>query len=574
MEVGDKMKIQHNISALNTHRNLNFNNTNANKALEKLSSGYKINRAGDDAAGLAISEKMRGQIRGLNMASKNAQDGISLIQTAEGAMHEVHALLRRGRELAVQAANDTNVDQDREAIQKEIDQIKDEVNRIGTDTEFNTQKLLQGKATGVAQASSSDLANFTAELKGYMLETAEKLVKDGYGLELTTPKDITVTFEAKDNGNTLAWVSSWVGNDGIAVKWEMTFDTMDVLGGSMSKDAIEGTVAHEMTHAIMSASGINWDNAKNPKWFKEGSAEYLTGGDNRARVDIAINGLQNVLNLVDTTSSADQGTSAFYSASYLATSYLDNLLLTKSSNAVDLGDVLQQMTDGTSSLESAVNSVLTTAGVTGYTFSMSSFIADFKGADGFAFVSGLDLTEADGNGSVLNRKLGTSITDANLMNDTIANPLNETNGFKYKFDRTDSIIANNVDAIVLHIGANAGQNITVELPNISEEALGIQSANVTTQQDANDTIRSFDEGIRRVSDTRSYLGAIQNRLEHTINNLGATAENLTAAESRIRDTDMASEMMNFTKQNILMQAAQSMLAQANQQPQGVLQLLS
>lgn len=120
MEVGEMMRIQHNISALNTHRNLNFSNANANKALEKLSSGYKINRAGDDAAGLAISEKMRGQIRGLNMASKNAQDGISLIQTAEGAMNEVHALLQRGRELAVQAANDTNVKQDREAIQKEI----------------------------------------------------------------------------------------------------------------------------------------------------------------------------------------------------------------------------------------------------------------------------------------------------------------------------------------------------------------------------------------------------------------------------------------------------------------------
>ncbi|WP_019153839.1 flagellin N-terminal helical domain-containing protein [Robertmurraya massiliosenegalensis] len=269
------MRIQHNISALNTHRQLGFNNTQAGKNLEKLSSGYRINRAGDDAAGLAISEKMRGQIRGLEMASKNAQDSISLVQTAEGALTETHAILQRMRELAVQASNDTNVTADRTAIKSEIDALASEITRIAENTEFNTQKLLDG---------------------------------------------------------------------------------------------------------------------------------------------------------------------------------------------------------------------------------------DFS-------------------------------------------------------DKT------------FHIGANSGQSITLSISNMDASTLGVDGLDLETQSGANSAIDTINTAIETVSTQRSKLGAVQNRLEHTINNLGATSENLTAAESRIRDVDMAKEMMGFTKNNILMQAAQSMLAQANQQPQGVLQLL-
>lgn len=270
-----QMRIQHNISALNTHRNLTFNNAQASKNLEKLSSGYKVNRAGDDAAGLAISEKMRGQIRGLDMATKNAQDSISLIQTAEGALNETHSILQRMRELAVQSANDTNVSADRGHLQKEIDALATEITRISTDTEFNTQKLLTGS---------------------------------------------------------------------------------------------------------------------------------------------------------------------------------------------------------------------------------------FKGK-------------------------------------------------------------------VFHIGANSSQNLKLTIANMGAKSLGVASVSIKTQSGADKSIKTINDALEKVSTERSKLGAVQNRLEHTINNLGATSENLTAAESRIRDTDMAKEMMGFTKNNILMQAAQSMLAQANQQPQGVLQLL-
>jgi len=269
------MRIQHNIAALNAHRQLGGNNTAVGKSLEKLSSGYKVNRAGDDAAGLAISEKMRGQIRGLDMATKNAQDSISLIQTAEGALNETHSILQRMRELAVQSANDTNVTSDRGDLQKEINALSEEITRIANNTEFNTQKLLNGS------------------------------------------------------------------------------------------------------------------------------------------------------------------------------------------------------------------------------FATKAF----------------------------------------------------------------------------HIGANEGQNINLSIASMSAGAIGVSGLSISSQTAADTAITTINNALTTVSATRSDLGAVQNRLEHTINNLGATSENLTAAESRIRDTDMAKEMMGFTKNNILMQAAQSMLAQANQQPQGVLQLL-
>jgi flagellin len=269
------MRINHNISAYNTHRQLTFNNTNASKNIERLSSGYRINRAGDDAAGLAISEKMRGQIRGLEQATRNAQDGISLIQTAEGALNETHSIVQRMRELAVQAANDTNTGTDRANLQAEVAELINEIDRIATNTEFNTQQLLNGGFTGK----------------------------------------------------------------------------------------------------------------------------------------------------------------------------------------------------------------------------------------------------------------------------------------------------------VFHIGANAGQKITLDINDMSAAALKIDAIDISTQGGADAAITALDGALKSVSDERAKLGAVQNRLEHTINNLGASAENLTAAESRIRDVDMAKEMMEFTKNNILTQAAQAMLAQANQQPQGVLQLL-
>lgn len=383
------MRINNNIPAMNAHRQLNFNNTQSAKNMEKLSSGFRINRAGDDAAGLAISEKMRGQIRGLNMASKNAQDSISLIQTAEGALNETHSILQRMRELAVQSANDTNTTSDRKEIQKEIDQLTAEIDRIGNTTEFNTQKLLNGEKAGLRDAVDAEFTlqnNSRADISLATLSSGQK------GFSGTGTVIITKT--------------------GVA-SGEPTYDVKDPLG---------------------TLTGVNLSGGK----------LYATG--------------------------------------------LSGITITNIEK-LDTGE---------------------------------SVTVSIKGADA-------------GNKNVSG-------------------------------------------SLSMQIGANTGQNILIGIEDMRAEAIGVRNASgktldVTDAKKASAAITTINNAIETVSAQRSKLGAFQNRLEHTINNLGTASENLQAAESRIRDVDMAKEMMTFTKNNILTQAAQAMLAQANQQPQGVLQLL-
>ncbi|AYK08595.1 flagellin [Brevibacillus laterosporus] len=376
------MRINHNVSALNTHRQLGVNTGASGKNLEKLSSGLRINRAGDDAAGLAISEKMRGQIRGLEMASKNAQDGISLIQTAEGALTETHSILQRMRELAVQASSDTNEGVDRQKLQAEVDELSKEIKRISTDTEFNNQKVLDG--------SFDDKTFHIGANQGQNIKLS---INDMSNKEL--------------------------GVNGVA------------------KEQTEGN--------------ITFTNRSADEDFK---VEFVMGG-------------------------ADSTTSAKVDKDGKVT--------------VTLGS-----TDGTTT-----------------TAKLDDVLTALKDA-------GIEAKLATG-------KNGTDAA-AVLGEKTIA-----------------KAAATDVD-----------------------DSRGV---NISTQKAADKAITTINNALNKVSEERSKLGANQNRLEHTINNLGATAENLTAAESRIRDVDMAKEMMDFTKNNILTQAAQAMLAQANQQPQGVLQLL-
>ncbi len=360
------MRINHNIAALNTYRQLTTNTNNTSKSLEKLSSGLRINRAGDDAAGLAISETMRSQIRGLDQAARNANDGISLIQTAEGALNETHSILQRMKELAVQSSNDTNTDANRGEIQKEINELAKEITRISTDTEFNTQKLLNGTFGSQVDVAGSDV------------------LEDGA-----------------------------------------------VDGFSYSGGLAEGT--------------------------------YALTGNGDGTYTITVDG----------------------------TDYTSNAVATGEAGTLNFGGLISIQVNDT--------------------------IAD-DALDGLE----IEITGADA-----------------------------------KF----------------HIGANAGQNIGLSIGNMNAETLGVGSLDLTTQENADAAITTIDAAIDKVSAQRANLGAMQNRLEHTVNNLGTTSENLSASESRIRDVDMAREMMEFTKNNILSQASQAMLAQANMQPQSVLQLL-
>ena len=394
------MIINHNMNALNAHRNMNVNNTNAGKSMEKLSSGLRINRAGDDAAGLAISEKMRGQIRGLEQSSRNAADGISMIQTAEGALNETTNILQRMRELAVQAGNDTNTTSDREEIQKEIDALTQEVDRIANNTEFNTQKLLNGNKTGKA--------------------------------------------------------------------------------GDVVKEAIaekKGVFKITLNNALTDTNSITID----------GKTKSLSGK-----------------NLNDETNVAKA-----------------------------LGELFED-----------------------YTFEVTA---------------AKDLKEIK-----VTQKIGSYKDEIKVKvdgkDDNVKDLATEVKGV------TERKLQESEGKVTVQVGANANQSMSIEIGDMRAEALGIKTVkgetlSVESAEDANKAIEVFDAALNAVSSQRANLGAVQNRLEYTISNLDNTAENLTSAESTLRDVDMAKEMMEYSKNNILNQAAQAMISQANQQPQNVLQLL-
>ncbi|MFZ5644526.1 MAG: flagellin [Bacillota bacterium] len=380
------MRINHNIAALNTYRQLFNNNEVSAKSVEKLSSGLRINRAGDDAAGLAISEKMRGQIRGLDQAVRNSQDTISLIQTSEGALNETHSILQRMRELAVQASNDTNTTVDRNEIQKEVNQLIEEIDRIGNTTEFNTKKLLNG---------------------------------DNKALATTVNGSITIS--------------------------KTTAGFTAVLSTTGDSASLNGAITITKIAATITAGAV-------------GVADFALGNSGS----------------------------------------LANYVIAADLGALSVAGMSVTLTG------------LSTIGV-GETITIT-----FKGAE-------------------------------------------TANGL--------------TNAITSQIGSNSGQTISISVDDMRASALGVSTVKVDTDQNATTAVAQINNAIERVSAQRSKLGAYQNRLEHTINNLGTASENLTASESRIRDVDMAKEMMEYTKNSILAQAATAMLAQANQQPQGVLSLL-
>ena len=408
------MIINHNMNAMNSHRQMGVNVGNAGKAMEKLSSGLRINRAGDDAAGLAISEKMRGQIRGLDQAGRNSQDAISMIQTGEGALNETHSILQRMRELAVQAGNDTNEGTDRGEIQKEINQLTSEINRIGNTTEFNNQKILN--------ASNG---------------TVDKAVKAVAG-EMTTKVDVTgdVTIDGT----------------------KFTFDNTSTVDG------------------------------KDGNKFKDLATLVVAINTNAATKDV-------------------------YKA------------------AVSTADL--KLTQNVGSSEVAK-------------------IKDSTGALKVAFDKNKEGKAAEAAKSSFTMQVGA----------------NENQTMTLEFDDMRSA-ALGITGTADSTGFTKENTVTDGTNNTTNEA----ALDVSDSTNAGTAITKIQNAINKVSAERSKLGAYQNRLEHTINNLGTSSENLSAAESRVRDVDMAKEMMNFSKNNILSQAAQAMLAQANQQPQGVLQLL-
>ncbi len=495
------MVVQHNLTAMNSNRMLGLTSSAQAKSTEKLSSGYKINRAADDAAGLAISEKMRKQIRGLTQASANAQDGISAVQTAEGALTEVHDMLQRMNELAVKSANGTNSDSDRTAIQQEIDQLTTEIDRVAETTKFNETYLLKGDKS-VAKGTSYSYKTFSASSAQAGAAAFQKDTVSGMSLTFSAE---TASVENMDDLNALikAIRDSGVSVTGIsAMKADGTVDdkkyTLALNGEAGQKFTVTTTSAGKSQYefTVYNTKGVTLAKFQVSGYAKTASAntEYSdTVNFNATKVTGAV-----------TTAAS--------------TAYYD-----KDGNKISANDLDNYFTTaytGKASVTGTINA-----------------IADAP-----------KVYDAVGNATTLNKDEVTSIRD-----------------------KTGAL------TVALHVGADATSNnqINLNLDAMTAKGLGVHGLQMdgTDSSKALDAIEKIKAAITKVSAQRSELGAVQNRLEHTINNLDNVVENTTSAESAIRDTDMASEMVKYSNQNILAQAGQSMLAQANQSNQGVLSLL-
>ncbi|HHT47611.1 MAG TPA: flagellin [Firmicutes bacterium] len=521
------MRINNNIMALNAHRQLGMNQTAASKSMEKLSSGFRINRAGDDAAGLAISEKMRGQIRGLKQAQRNAQDGISLIQTAEGALNESHAILQRMRELAVQAGTDTNTAEDRKEIQNEIDELAKELTRIANDTEFNTQKLINGSITednlgelgfhvganqnqrvflgiGAMDAKSLQVHRdvIGAEVEDGAVQVTGAEVEGSPGAAIVDGAKIYISAQLVAGADTSAQITGGAAT--------LTTDLSDVSADTVLTITVDGT-DYTLDHTAL----ITWDG--------EGDAEVAITLLGNA-VDVDDKKLSTVATITgDETSGFTITTNSAGATSSVSISITgDNS--TEVAAAFGLTDGLSGSgTDaGANTLTITFSDGETQVDVTGVALDATSV----AGTDAY---EGLTLTLE----GTLDATLAATVTIENVVS-------------------TAATFANG---------------------DIDEQAFAAAGIDVSSRDAANSAVTTIQSAIDKVSAERSKLGAMQNRLEHTISNLGTSAENLQAAESRIRDLDMAEEIMAFTKNNILQQAATAMLAQANMAPQSVLQLL-
>lgn len=474
------MVVQHNLTAMNSNRMLGLTTASQAKSTEKLSSGYKINRAADDAAGLSISEKMRKQIRGLTQASSNAQDGISAVQTAEGALNEVQDMLQRMNELAVKSANGTNSEDDRSYIQNEIDQLTTEIDRVAETTKFNETYLLKGDKTANSK---------------YTYKYAEDANTNGaratFTQDNTTGGTITAAFT---NPTTVTEKKAQTDFANYLKSTGVKISAVDTTGTA-------GTTANKAT---LSISSSRWSIAA------DGSVT-----DNNNNIKVATLTVAGANKVGESTVTANTVGAADLKGS--STKYYDK--------------------DGNGISENALDSYFSSTGTT-----------------------------ADNNIATNNR------TDAKKVYDAAGNEVTlNAADVVAKDDLVGSL------TLTLHVGADATSNnqISVNLDAMSAKGLGVNGLKVDGTDDTNakGAIETIKEAIQKVSTQRSALGAAQNRLEHTISNLDNVVENTTSAESQIRDTDMATEMVKYSNNNILAQAGQAMLAQANQSNQGVLSLL-
>ncbi len=604
------MIVQHNITAMNANRMLGLTTGSLSKSTEKLSSGYRINRAADDAAGLTISEKMRKQIRGLDQASTNAEDGVSAVQTAEGALTEVHSMLQRMNELAVQAANGTNSTSDRQAIQDEISQLTTEIDRVSETTKFNEIYLLKGDKSGSTQtntlaahdagldgtlgASVDGKTTFTADKvevggKVTIAGTEYNIVDSSKTSDYTSIKEYTAAEGDKlvQDGKTYTYVDTTgttsAGKTPKAAGWfaeDNTTDTADAI--TLKEGSTLTTKADGKTTTLVGAAGADMSKVAKaiPTWVKgdtlvhEGKT-YVNDGTNWKDEDGATANITPAAG--DTYTIKATGKSG----------QIDN-------KGISTVDNIQEMIKGLD--KDNTIKLKKSASDTGKTYTIGVTTKEdgtaYTADDVAALVKSGMYVEDDANVYYAVPKNSGKANDITIQDAyaKMAEELKKASSIgadkgaevKNNGDGTFEITQGTVDvteglSFSLHVGADADMTnkINVNIDSMSAAGLGIKGMNVADDNGSAATyaVDAIADAISKVSSQRSALGAVQNRLEHTIDNLDNVVENTTSAESRIRDTDMAEEMVNYSKNSILQQAGQSMLAQANQANQGVLSLL-
>lgn len=505
------MIINNNISALRTNSILSRNNKVLSKHLERLSSGYKINRAADDAAGMAISQKMKTQIRGLEQSSRNGSDGISFIQTAEGALSEVESMLQRIRELCVQAANDTYTDEDRKTIQDEIDNLNDEITRISETTEFNTKILLNGNI---------DRKTTSSEPKVKVIDMSDGVNISDYKLTVKSdPRQAIFLSDASSNDS-----SPIKDNEEGEIIINTTVvkinkgDSLEVVYSKIREAGQKEDVTVFPTKDANPTNGTNYE-----------TAGYMP-------------------------TQFGTSTSLVFMSDKLGSSQKVEVQCTNADLATRLGLSTNLVTAVGKDAEVEIDTT------TGKGFSSTATTR----------VDGDKIIITDKSGFELKLQVEHNISGTNFTSDKTINADAQSTPGQDK----DSIISI-LDAgpIVLQLGANEGQDIEVRVPRVDSETLGIKNLNVSIRKKASESIGKANDAINKVSAVRAKLGAYQNRLEHSILNIDETGLNMTEALSRIEDANMALEMSGFTQYNVLVQAGTSMLAQANQRPQHLLTLL-
>lgn len=567
------MSINSNISSLNAQRKLSGNQSTLNTSLQRLSSGMRINSAKDDAAGLAISERFSAQIRGTNQAARNANDAISLLQTADGNLSSVAGNLQRIRELSIQAANGTNSAADKQALQAEVNQLASEIDRVSTSAQFNGMFIFdQSRASAVGDPNKVAVLDGLKAAGGW-LEDAEQMVSNAYGLTADgAALSIELSSFTDGAGGVAAQVVATVGGSGFGTNLKLQIDMADFVppnlpdGGTapLYNDRI---IAHEMVHAVMARSTNYGSLTSASTWFIEGSAEFIHGADERVAADIAGNGggAAGRAAIANALTNGFQVASLDYSAGYAATRYLHEQIQAAGGNGIkDITTYLQANPAAT------MNTAIANASSGAYA-SEAAFLADFA-ANGAAFINTFDLTNAD-TGAIG----GLDVDGGAVKSATSVVPNTSTRsgtdvlvGFSETFESAGG--GGSTNFMQFQVGANAGQTVTTNIGGVNLGSMDLQSALDVTQSPAQ-AIVAVDRALDYVNSQRAVIGAQMSRFESTIANLQTGAENMSASRSRIQDADFAVETAALSRAQILQQAGTAMVAQANQMPQSVLALL-